>query len=310
MALTLSEGNKYSLNTLAGYVIDLFAKGEDVMEKLPFVEVIGNAYQYNMKATRSTAKFYAVGDTWDEDTLTITPATANLVILGGDADIDNFLKATRSNIIDLKGEVLQDKVLATREKFLDTFFYGNDSSNVKEFDGLQVLISSTTYNTVHAGSSTGTALSMAKLQEAIDLVTSPISSLLMSKKMRRLINTYLDTVGDKFITERDQFGKMIEYYRGLPISINDHITDTETASSGAYAAATGGANTTIFIVRYDSKAVCGLQGPNQIETVPLGNLETKDAERYRIRWYCGLKFEDLRSSAKVDGIATGSAVTA
>ena len=311
MAVTLIEGNKYSNTTLAGYVIDRLAKDDGgVLACLPFTEILGNSYTYNTLTTDSGADFYEVGETWKESTPRLTPATAKLVILGGDADVDNFLKATRSNIIDLQGEVLNNKIKAVRNKFNETFFYGNATTNPKEFTGLQGLIADTTYNTVHAGTGTGSALSIAKLQDAIDLMKEVPNELLMTKKMRSLINVYLNSVGDKFVAERNQFGQMIEWFRGLPVRTTDFILNTETASSGAFAAATGGACTTIFLMKYDSKAICGLQGPNQVETIPIGDLETKDAKRWRIRWYCGLKFEDLRLAGKVDGIATASAVTA
>ena len=315
MALTLVEGNKYSQTELQGYVLDRIGKSSPVLMHLPFVEILGNSVTYNTKVTGSTAAFRSVGGTWTEDTPVLEQATAALKILGGDADIDNFLMDTRSNKIDLKGEVIDDKIRATKEQFLDAFYYGDDSSNSLTFDGLQVLMSSTTYNTVHAGSSTGTALSILKLQEAIDLVTGYTPThLLISKQLRRYITVYLDSIGEKFASRMETgpggFGRQIETFRGLDVIVDDMILNTETASSGAYDAKTGGGNTTAFITTWAPKAICGIQGPNQIQTVPLGDLETKDAQRYRIKWYCGLKFEDLRSAAKVDGIDADGTVTA
>lgn len=312
MALTLTEGNKYSRTELAGYVIDRLGKETEVLSKLPFVEILGNSWTYDTFTTRSTANFYSVGDTWVESTPVMTQATASLVILGKDADIDNFIRKTRSNILDVKGEILGESIKAVSEKFMDTFWYGGVTSvNAKEFDGLQTLIANTTYNTIHAGTTSGSALSVVKLQQAIDLITfNTPTDLFMTKAMRRGINVYLDSIGDKFTAVRNEYGKMIEYFRGLKITTDDHLLDTETASTGAYSASTGSDNSTIFILSFGPKAVCGIQGPDQVETIPLGDLETKDAQRWRIRWYCGLKFEDLRSCAKLDGITTASTVTA
>jgi len=311
MALTLTEGNKYSTTTLKGYVIDRLGKEDPIVEVLPFEELLGNSLTYNTVTTRSGATFYSVGDTWVESTPSLTQATVTLKILGGDADIDNLLLRTRSNVIDLKGTIVDDKIKAVREKFLDTFYYGDSSSNSKEFDGLHKLMTSTTYNTVHAGTSTGTALSMTKLQQAIDLITGwKPTHLVMSKTMRRYINVYLDSIGDKFTETRDNYGRMIEWFRGLRIVTSDHIVNTETASSGAYSAKTGGGNTTIFILTFAPKACCGVQASEGVEVEDLGNLETKDARRFRIKWYCGLKLEDLRSCAKVDGIDADGTVTA
>ena len=61
-----------------------------------------------------------MGDTWTESTPTFTQVTATLKILGGDADIDNFLKSTRSNLQDLEAAVVQLKAKALQTKFEDS----------------------------------------------------------------------------------------------------------------------------------------------------------------------------------------------
>ena len=277
---------------------------------LPFVEVLGNSWTYDTITTRSTASFYTVGDTWAESTPVVTQTTALLKVLGGDANIDNFLLATRANKLDLKGEVLNDRITSIKEKFMDTFYYGDDSADTKSFDGLHLLMSSTTYNTVQeATDGNGGAGSSAALQQAIDLIHGfDASHLLMAKTTRRLMNTYLDGVGSAFTAVRDEYGRIIEYFRGLKIAVDDHITITEsTTDAGIYESSTDDDQTSIFVATFAPKAFCGIQGPNSVETVPLGDLETKDAQGYRIKWYCGLKFEDLRSCAKYIGILSGSA---
>lgn len=275
-----------------------------------FEDMVGNSLTYNTITTDSTAQFHEPGETWAEDTPVLTQAYAYLKILGDDADIDNFALRTRSNKIDLKGTVLSNKIKAVQYKFCDTFFYGNSSSVAQEFDGLQTLMTSTTYNTVHAGSGTGSALSIAKLRQAIDLPRGAVPThMFMTKALRRGISVYLDSIGDKFPAGRDHFGRPCIMFDGIPIYCTDHITDTETAASGAYSASTGGGNTTIFILSFGGQDVCGLQN-GMIETIPLGDLETKDATRWRIRWYCSMKMENLRTSAKVDGIDSDGTVVA
>ncbi len=310
MALTLTEGEKYSTTELDRAIIDLLVKESVVLQKLPFVEILGNSLTYDVITTDSTAAFREVNGTWSEDTPSLTQYTANLRILGGDADLDNFIAATHSNKMNIKATILANKVKAVQNKFLDTFYYGDDSSDTKQFDGLQVLVASTTYNTVHAGSSTGSALSINKLRSAIDLITGyKPTCILMSKLLRRSITTYFDSVGDK-LASGVEFGGFVQYFDGIPIVVDDHILDTETAASGAYTASTGGGNTTIFLPTFVEQSVCGIQGPNSVETIDLGDLETKDSNRTRIRWYCGLKFQNIRSAAKVDGVDADGTVTA
>jgi len=46
--------------------------------------------------------FYDVGDTWTESTPTFDQKIANLKIMGGDADVDNFLKQRAATYRTLK----------------------------------------------------------------------------------------------------------------------------------------------------------------------------------------------------------------
>lgn len=248
-----------------------------------------------------------------ESTPTLTQHTVTLKILGGDADVDNFLIATRSNVMDLKQNVVNDKIKAVQEKFLDTFYYGNATSNAKEFDGLHVLMTSTTYNTVHEGSSaTPGGLNISNLRAAIDLVTGfKPTHIAMSKTMRRGISVFLDSIGSAFPRGVNEYGKHIIMFDDLEIIVDDHITNTETIASSAFSASTGSTGTSIFVLTFGGEqACCGVQGSAGVQVEPLGSLETKDATRTRIKWYTGLMLQAIRSCSKIDGIAATTAVAA
>ncbi|MBI4328868.1 MAG: phage major capsid protein, partial [Chloroflexi bacterium] len=91
MALTLAEAAKLSNDVLLKGVIETIVKDSPVLQVVPFVEIVGNGLTYNQENAAPTAAFYAVGDAWAESTPTFTQQTATLSILGGDADVDNFL---------------------------------------------------------------------------------------------------------------------------------------------------------------------------------------------------------------------------
>jgi len=96
MALTLVEGSKRSNDILQVGVVEKLVYQDPILERLQFKDIKGNGLTYNIEATMSGAGFYAVGDNWVESTSTVDQATAVTTILGGDADVDNFLQATRS----------------------------------------------------------------------------------------------------------------------------------------------------------------------------------------------------------------------
>src|SRR5688572_30422836 len=139
MALTLVEASKLSNDTLVAGVVETIAQESPVLQRLPFSEIVGNGLTYNRENVPPTAAFYDVGDTWTEDTPTFTQITATLKVMGGDADIDNFLKSTRSNVQDLEAAIVQLKARAVRSLFDDTFVNGDDSSDPKSFDGIDLL---------------------------------------------------------------------------------------------------------------------------------------------------------------------------
>ena len=112
MALTLAEAAKLSNDVLLEGVIQTVIDESPVLGTLPFIEIVGNGLTYNQQNVAPTAAFMAVGDAWSESTPTFTQKTASLKIMGGDADIDNYLASTRSNIQDLEAAVVQLKAKA------------------------------------------------------------------------------------------------------------------------------------------------------------------------------------------------------
>jgi|TARA_Y100000296_G_C5172146_1_gene257895 hypothetical protein len=330
MALTLVEATKYSNDVLQKGVVELLVKDDPILEKLPFKDIKGNGLTYNEETTLSGAQFYEVGDTWVESTSTVTSRTAVTTILGGDADVDNFLKATRSNEQDLMKEQIAAKTKAIRRAYLDAFFYGYfTGGGTKDFDGLHYLIRRTTAgsnNAIAVATSSGTALalSLERVEAAIDLVKGDKPDLVvMSKLMRRSINKYLNGVGG--ITKTDVQGKTVQTLFDLPVVVSDHIRDNESADL-QYGTNEGAANvyghnyadgagddddgaTSIFVLRFASDACCGIQSL-PITTDRIGNLETKDAQRVRIKWYPGLMFQKLISCSKVTGADANGVVTA
>ena len=85
-----------------------------------------------------------------------------------------------------------------------------------------------------------------------------------------------------------------------------------TKSTGVYEAPRairiGGAATSLFAVKAGEGLLAGItNGGLQVE--PIGPLETKDARRWRVKWYVGLACFSALSVARIDGISS-AAVTA
>ena len=303
MALTLAEASKLSNDILLKGVVETIVKESPILQRLPFIEIVGNGLTYNKEAALPSIGFYDIGDTWAESTPTFSQVTAILKIMGGDADVDNFLKATRANLQDLEAAVIEIKSKAARHKFDSTFIYGDSSVNGKEFDGLKKLIdTATASNQVIAMGATGATLTLTKLDALVDAVVGgKPDMLLMSRRSRRKINALVRASGSGMMeTDRDQWGNFITLWNGIPVGISDHILDTHTLSGSVETVVTGGANSTIYAIKFGEDGVCGLTAPGHLTVEKIGSLETKDASRTRIKWYCSLAlFSSIKAAALI-----------
>ena len=293
MAITLAEASKLSNDVLLTGVIETIIKDSPILQSLPFIEIVGNGLTYNRENAAATAAFYDVADTWTESTPTFTQITTVLKIVGGDADIDNFLLSTRSNVQDLEAAVVQLKAKAVQQKFEDTFVNGDTSVDAKSFDGIDKLCDAG--QTASMGTN-GATLTLPKLDEVIDLVKGGKPDvLLMSKRTRRTLNNLARTSGGFLEADRNEFGQMVQFYDGIPVGICDFISDAKTVG-------TSNDCSTVYAVRLGEGALAGLTSPGGLQVERVGSLETKDATRTRIKWYCSMALFNTLKLAKLIGV--------
>lgn len=307
MALSLSEAAKLSNDVVLQGVIETVVKESPVLDVLPFVEITGNALTYNRENALPSAAFFDPGDTWTESTPTFTQVNATLKILGGDADVDQYIATTRSNVQDIEAAVLELKAKAVAHEFEDEFIYGDIALDSKGFNGLHALVPAG--QQVHMGAgTTPAALSLKKLDEAIDAIRpGKPDFLMMSRRTRRGISAYARSLTSPVQFEPGDFGRRVMLYDGIPVFESDFLADTESISSGAFSSKTGGASTSIFAVKVGEGRLAGLtNGGIQVENV--GALETKDARRWRCKWYVGLALFSTLAVARLDGISSADVV--
>ncbi len=302
MALTLAEASKLSNDMLLQGVVETVVKDSPVLQQLPFIEIVGNGLTYNQENALPSIDFYDVGDTWDESTPTFEQKTANLKIVGGDADVDNFLKATRSNVQDLEAAIIELKAKALKQKFDEIFIYGDSATSPKQFDGLRLLIDTTSAgDQVIATGASGASLTLDKLDELIDAVKGgKPDMLLMSRRSRRKINALVRAAGGMMDADRDNWGNFVQLWDGIPIGVNDWILDTHMVESSVETDVTGGDCSAIYAVQFGEGALCGLSSPGFLQVEPIGPLENKDASRTRVKWYCSLAlFSSVKAAALI-----------
>lgn len=293
MALTLAEAAKLSNDMVLQGVIETIIQDSPILQVLPFIEITGNGLTYNRENAAATAAFFAVGDTWNESTPTFTQITTSLTIVGGDADVDNYLLTTRSNIQDLQSAVIRLKAKAVRQKFEDTFVNGDTGVDAKSFDGIDKL---TTVGQVATMGANGATLTLAKLDELIDLVKGGAPDLLlMSKRTRRSLNSLARAAGTFLQTDRNAFGQMVQYYDGIPVGVSDYISDAKTVG-------TSNDCSTVYAMQFGEGALAGLTAPGGLQVETIGSLETKDATRTRVKWYVSTALFNTLKVSKLTGV--------
>ncbi len=123
----------------------------------------------------------------------------------------------------------------------------------------------------------GGALTLDKLDELIDLVRPGKPELLvMSKRTRRKLKSLRRAGGNVLEVNVELFGQRVDVYDGIPIVVDDFVPDNESAGTGT-------ALSSIYALKFGQGAgIMGLEyGGITVESV--GELETKDATRHRIK---------------------------
>lgn len=308
MALTLIEAAKLeSGDVLRSAIIELYAGSSDILRVLPFENIAGNALSYRREGNLPGVGFRGVNEAFTASTGVINPLTEPLVIAGGDLDVDRFIIQTMGEGVRSQHEAM--KVRSLSLNFTKKFFKGDMASEPREFDGLQARVTGS--QLIAAGATAnGTALSLAKLDEAIDQTLNP-THLIMNRKMSRLLTAAArtGTVAGDISWDLDEFGRRVQFYNGLPILTVDLDGDgvsilpfTEAATSGTATA------TSIYVVSIGGDGLTGIQ--NGIPDVrDLGEINTAPVFRTRVEWYVGLAIFNGRAVTRLWSIAD-AAVTA
>jgi hypothetical protein len=308
MALTLAEAAVLSEDDLQRGVIETFVQESPVLDRIPLMNIEGNAYAYNEEATLPGVAFRSVNEAYTESTGTFNQKSESLVILGGDADVDRFIVQTRGNLNDQRAEQTRMKVKAASYKFQDTFFNGDVTVDTKSFDGLkkrltgaQVLDAATN----GMGPVAGGHDFFDALDALIGAVNGQVDALYANKAVIAKIMSSARRLGGAEMVTEALTQKRIATYNGIPLldpgstaAGADVLPLTETQGTAANASS-------IYAVRFGTgegdQAVTGLTNGG-VMVDDLGQLQEKPAYRTRIEFYCGVAVFGGKAAARLRGV--------
>lgn len=279
--LTLTEASKLIQNPLQRGVVETFARTSPVLERLPFMDVNGNAYSYNVEQTLPGIAFRDYNASYTESTGVVNPHTEKLYIMGGISSVDRALVKTQGSVNNIRAIHDNMKAKAAALTFTAKFFNGDNTTAATEFDGLKERLTGS-----QALTYTG-AMTLEKVDELIDGVIGGPTALFMSKTTRRTVNALRRAAGQATEVVSDSFGRQIDAYAGIPIGVIEEDKD------GAAILADG----EIYAIRMGvQEYVSGLQAGG-MEVIDLGLNRTQ--YETLIEWICGIAVFHPKAAARL-----------
>ncbi|WP_461296331.1 major capsid protein [Streptomyces harbinensis] len=314
MAVTLPESAKLSTDSLQRGVIEIFVQESSVLDRIPLLHIEGNAYSYNEEATLPGVAFRSVNEAYPESTGTVNQKSESLVILGGDADVDNFIVQTRSNINDQRATQVRMKVKAASFAFQDTFINGDVAVNPKAFDGLrkrltgnQVLDAEGIPVVGNGGSDPHAFFDrLDALMAAVPGINGSNGAIYTNRALLAKIRSAGRRIGGTDIVREDMTGKRVLTWNGIPV-----LDIGQTGAGADIIPVTPGEDGTsgtsdIYAVRFGmdegDQAVSGLTNGG-VQTRNLGEIAEKPVLRTRIEFYTGLAIFGGKGAARLSNVA-------
>ena len=298
MALTILEAAKLAANNgeykKAG-VLTSFAESSPLLRAMPVVTIPGNSYAWVRQADLPTVAFRAVNAAFTPNEGHVETRTEALKLVGGEVDVDRALVQQMGP--DVRSVHERMKAIALGQSVGAKIMSASLAVNPLEFDGIRARYGGLAPTAAANIISMGGALSVKKLDEAIDAVDNAAGRrvLVMSQAMRRNITAFLRT-SVSIQTTRDEFGRQVYAYNGLDILEIDENGNT----SGATPADTS--NVSVYCIALGESGVHMIEGMGGISVRDLGEIPTAPVYRTRIDWAVGLVDESVRCVSRVYGI--------
>lgn len=320
-ALTLSEAQKLDQNELVAGVIEMLVTRSPILERLPFVTFTGDNYEYNQEATRGSGTWLDPDEEITSAGSTFTNVTVAMRYLYRAIDVPNPVQRGLSSVVDQTMVQMSEATLAVRDTFLDTFYYGSNSANTKEPDGVHLAIDNITVPTgatrpriAESSSDTAGALNLSnvdtmiysRMKRGVDLITMPPVLFTLFQSASRTTSV----TGTIQFTP-NQMGVTVPMYAGITLAVDDSMRTTEATSSDVYSAATGGSGVSMFFFRFGEQYFHGAQQTPGFTVDGPFELHNKDSIRMRMKWYVvPAIMKSLYGAGKIFGIDDAAAIVA
>lgn len=284
--ISLAQSARMTNDVLQAGVIEVLATESKLLQLLPFMNVQGSGYTYNIEKNLGNAQFRKVNGGYNYGAIETIPVTERIVILGDEAIVDTYQIAVESDINNLMAIEVALRTKAIAHKFEKCFIDGGKTAGsgvpsesvANEFVGILTRytetapanIPSNALSLYQAQVITKTDDLIGDLDTLLDMVAGGADCLIMNKKTRRQVTAK----GRAFCDYRQgEFGTQFVQYGGVDIV----DVDGDLLADDVVIAAKFGAK----------EAVCGLQNGG-VRVTALGEMESQPQLKTRIEWFVGL----------------------
>ena len=284
--ISLAQSARMTNDVLQAGVIEVLATESKLLQLLPFMNVQGSGYTYNIEKNLGNAQFRKVNGGYNYGAIETIPITERIVILGDEAIVDTYQIAVESDINNLMAIEVALRTKAIAHKFEKCFIDGGKAAGsgvpsesvANEFVGILTRYTETAPANIPSNALplfqaqviTKTDDLIGDLDTLLDMVAGGADCLIMNKKTRRQVTAK----GRAFCDYRQgEFGTQFVQYGGVDIV----DVDGDLLADDVVIAAKFGAK----------EAVCGLQNGG-VRVTALGEMESQPQLKTRIEWFVGL----------------------
>jgi len=246
-ALTSANSGGVLLQPVIDAVIPMLADYQNPLrQNLPRKKGSGQSWIVNRRSPGSTpAEWVADTDSATEDTGSYEQFAFPYRTLLTKGKVMRKLQATGASYIDVLMEEIEGKILEFKNYEDLTYVTGISSATVPE--GIQYL---TTDNQMVATTTTagGAPLTLAKLDEAMDLNAGNPDMIIMARRTRRELNALLQAQQQFIDTTEVKGGFRLMTYNGVPIYVSTNVPTTQLFNGTTEGSNTGGTSSSIYFV--------------------------------------------------------------
>jgi hypothetical protein len=119
----------------------------------------------------------------------------------------------------------------------------------------------------------------------------------MSRRSRRTLQGLVRTSGAVLESRAGAFLEWVQLYNGVPVFVNDYISDAQTQGTSSDCS-----SIYCFSMGEPDQGVVGLTTADMVQVERVGELESKDATRHRVKWYTAIAVLSTLSLARLVGV--------